>query len=127
VNAEYYVGRLLPELISDCKRLLPGGFIFQQDGAPEHTAFLAQDRLNLNYSGFIEKDQWPPNSPDSNPLDYHAWGAMLQKYLNLRPKPKTIRELKAALEQIWEDLPHELINKAIKNFTKRLRTCVDIG
>ena len=29
VNAEYYVGRLLPELIADCKRLLPAGFIFQ--------------------------------------------------------------------------------------------------
>jgi len=21
-----------------------------------------------------EKDQWPPNSPDLNPLDYHVWG-----------------------------------------------------
>jgi len=20
------------------------------------------------------KDQWPPNSPDLNPLDYHVWG-----------------------------------------------------
>src|SRR6218665_3578999 len=66
VNAEYYVGRLLPALIADCKRLLPAGFIFQQDGAPAHrpTAFLAQDWLNLNCPGFIEKDQWLPNSPD---------------------------------------------------------------
>ena len=31
VDAAYYVGRLLPELIADCKRLLPAGFIFQQD------------------------------------------------------------------------------------------------
>ena len=46
VNAEYYVGRLLPELIADCKRLLPAGFIFQQDCAPEHTAYLVQDWLN---------------------------------------------------------------------------------
>jgi len=53
------VGRLLPELIADCKRLLPAGFIFQQDGAPAHTGFLAQDWLHLNCPGFIEKDQWP--------------------------------------------------------------------
>lgn len=127
VDAAYYVGRLLPELIADCKRLLPAGFIFQQDGAPAHTARLAQDWLNVNCPGFIEKDQWPPNSPDLNPLDYHVWGAMLEKYHNLRPKPKTIRELKVALELVWEDLPQEPINKAIKNFTKRLRTCVETG
>ena len=24
---------------------------------------------------FIAKDQWPPNSPDLNPLDYYVWGA----------------------------------------------------
>ena len=32
VDAAYYVGRLLPELIADCKRLLSAGFIFQPDG-----------------------------------------------------------------------------------------------
>src|SRR6218665_956961 len=36
------------------------------------------------------------------------------EYHNLRPKPKTIRELKVALDQIWEDLPQDPINKAIK-------------
>ena len=29
MNADYYVGCLLPELIADCKDLLPAGFIFQ--------------------------------------------------------------------------------------------------
>ena len=60
VNAKYNVGRPLPELIADCKRLLPAGFIFQQDGAPAHTAFLVQDWLNLS---FIEKDQFSRFEP----------------------------------------------------------------
>ena len=59
VDAAYYVGRLLPELISDCKRLLPAGFVFQQDGAPAHTSRLAQDCLSVNCPDFIEKNQWP--------------------------------------------------------------------
>ena len=29
--------------------------------------------------GFVKKDEWPPNSPDLNPLDYHVWGAMLEQ------------------------------------------------
>jgi len=45
----------------------------------------------------IEKDQWPPNSPDLNPL---VWRAMLEKYHKLQPKPKTIAELKDALQSI---------------------------
>ena len=59
-----------------------------------------------------------PNSPDLNPLDYHVWGAMLENYHNLRPKPKMIRELKIALEQIWEDSPQETINKKSKTLQR---------
>jgi len=40
-------------------------------------AKLAQDWIATNCSEFIGKDEWPPNSPDLNPLDYHVWGAML--------------------------------------------------
>ena len=47
-------------------------------------------------------------------MGYHVSGAMLQKYQNLRPKPKRIRELKVALKLMWEDLPLEPTNKDIK-------------
>ena len=53
----------------NCKTLLPDGFIFQQDGAPAHTARVAQDWIATNRTGFIGKNEWPPNSPDLNPLD----------------------------------------------------------
>jgi len=45
--------------------------------ATAHTASLAQDWLSRNCPVFIRKEEWPPNSPDLNPLDYHVWGAML--------------------------------------------------
>jgi len=74
IRAQYYVGRLLPELIEDSNQLMPAGFIFQQDGAPTHAARVTQEWLHANCPEMIEKDQWPPNSPDLNPLDYHVWG-----------------------------------------------------
>jgi len=55
-------------------------------------------RLQANCPGFTEKNEWPPNSPDLNPLDYHVRGAMLEKYHRLQVKPKTIDELKVALQ-----------------------------
>ena len=124
VDAQYYLRRLLPQLIEDCNQLKPAGFIFQQDGAPAHTARVTQEWLHANCPEIIEKDQWPPNSPDLNPFDYHVWGAMLERYHKFQPKPKTIAELKDALQSIWDDMPQEPINKAIKNFTKRLKACV---
>jgi len=39
--------------------------------------------------------QWPPNSPDINPLDYHVWGSMLEKFSHLNPRPKDIPEPKS--------------------------------
>ena len=48
---------------------------------------------------------------------------MLEMYHKLQPKPKTLAELKAALP-LWDDMPLEPINNAVKDFTKRLKACV---
>ena len=103
---------------------MPDSFTFQQDGAPAHTARQAQEWLTLNCPDFIKKDDWPPNSPDLNPLDFHVWGAMLQKYQEFKPKPKTKEELKVVLEKIWDDLPQKSIKEAVLSFRKRLQLCI---
>ena len=59
-----------------------------------------------------------------NPLGYHVWGAMLERYKTFQPKPDAIDELKKVLQTIWDDLPQNSINKAILSFGKRLRACV---
>ena len=95
VDSAYYVGRLLPTLVDDCTRLLPSGYIFQQDGALAHTARATQNcMLQTNCSDFTAKDLWPPNSPDLNP----CLGAMLEAYHKRHPKQKTIAELKEVLQ-----------------------------
>src|SRR5688572_32323376 len=40
----------------------------------------AQDWLEQDKPDFIRKDEWPPNSLDLNPLDFHVWEAMLHRY-----------------------------------------------
>jgi len=71
-------------------------------------------------------DEWLPNSPDLNPLDYHVLGAMLERYKTFQSKPNTIDELKKVLQTIWDDLPQNSINKTILSFVKRLRACVKV-
>jgi len=83
-----------------------------------------QNWLQTNCPDFIAKDLWPPNSPNLNPLDYHVWGqAMLEAYHKRHPKPKTIAELKEVLQVIWDSLHQGPIDKAVKEFSKRLKAC----
>jgi hypothetical protein len=124
INSKYYTEELLPLLIEDCHTLLHDEFIFQQDGAPAHTARQTQDWLQQHASDFIGKDQWPPNSPDLNPLDYCVWGVMLDRYEKHTPKPTNVNELKVALQQIWDSLPLQTVQKSVVTFRKRLQACI---
>ena len=91
----------------------------QELSSRHHTATIVQ-----NVPDFINKNERPPNSPDLNPLDYHVWGAMLEKYRAIKPKPTNKAELKTVLEAIWADLPQGSIDCAVLQFTKRLKGCV---
>jgi len=50
-------------------------------------------------------------------MDSHVCGAKLEAYHKVHPKPKSIAELKEVLQVIWDSLPQEPINKAVKSFT----------
>ena len=46
-------------------------YYFQQDGARSHTAKTVQTWLKDQFGKkFIDKDMWPPQSPDLNPCDF---------------------------------------------------------
>uniref|UniRef100_A0A914ECA4 Transposase n=1 Tax=Acrobeloides nanus TaxID=290746 RepID=A0A914ECA4_9BILA len=78
---------------------------FQQDGAPGHKAIETQAFLRENCPDFIKVDthwrnadgEWPPNSPDLNPLDYVVWSILEEKAC---AKPhKNVKFLKRALKK----------------------------
>jgi len=104
--------------------LLSDDFISQQDGAPAHSAKLSQAWLSANCRDFIDKDSWPPNSPDLNPLDFHVQGAMLEAYNRVNPKSHNIAELKEMLKDIWEKLPIDSKCCSVLHVQKRLQACV---
>jgi len=50
---------------------------------------------------------------------------MLEAYHRRHPKPKTIVELKETLQMIWDSLPQGPIDKAVKEFPKWSKACVE--
>ena len=106
VNSEFYIKLLDDNLLPDCRTLYPvNDFIFQQDGAPSHTSRITQEHLDANTPEFIGKDDWPPKSPDLNPMDYHVWDSLSEKVYEGRSTKFTERELKQKIQQCWEQIP----------------------
>jgi len=50
-------------------------------------------------------------------MDYHVWSGMLETYRKLKTKPKTIAEVKEALQVIWGNQPQGPIDKAVKDLS----------
>jgi len=97
-------------------------WIFQQDSAPSHTAKLIQKWLFENFPNFITPEEWPPYSPDLNPMDYSVWGILEQKACSTRHS--NLGSLKKALQTAWEEIDSELLRRIVAQFPKRLMACV---
>ena len=74
VNQKTYINFLKTSLLPECRRLYPDNdFVFMQDSAPSHRAKATQNFLRDNTPDFISSQEWTPQSPDLNPLDYSVW------------------------------------------------------
>src|ERR1700752_795660 len=68
----------------------------------------------------INDGEWPPNSPDLNPLDYAVWSILEEKACS-KPHPN----VKRALKKAWNEISLETLVKIVDNFPKRLKACID--
>ena len=123
VNSSYYCEKLLKEgLLPDIRNIAGDIFTFQQDGAPSHRSRQTVEFLQAEVPDFIESENWPPNSPDLNPVDYCIWGRLQE--LVYRQKIQDTGHLKHVLQECWECISQVMINRAIGQFRMRLSSVV---
>ena len=64
-----------------------GDFIFQQDGARSHTSKYTIADLDTKLptnADFLLPEDWPPHSPDLNPIDYVIWSSLAKKVYRVK-------------------------------------------
>ena len=122
INREYYVGLLRDKLIPKCRKLYPeDNYTLQQDSAPSHRCRLAQQFIQTTTPHFIGSDDWPPNSPDLNPLDYSVWNTLKELVYAVCQKPfSNIDELKQTTQAKWSLIDDRQIQKSIGQWKQRL-------
>jgi len=124
VNSEFYVNHLQEDLLPECNRLFYNGrFIFVQDGCTSHTATKTQDFLRAQLG---DKNEWPPHSPDCDPVDYFFWNQLkLKVYEGLREPFQDIPSLQERIIEVWNNVVElPVLRRAIDQFLPRLQAVV---
>ena len=102
------------------------GITWTQDGAPPHREHSVIEYLEGQFGdrlyalGSQQGEEWPPRSPDLNPLDFWAWGYLKMKVFSY-PQPRTLQELKARIRAEIQALTPAMIREAcLRGFKRRL-------
>ena len=118
--AEILEGEFLQTL--DHYSLDKSKIIFQQDNDPKHKSRLA---MNWFKDNGIELLDWPPQSPDLNPIE-HIWDYLKRK-LNAYGNPaEGIHELWERVQTEWENIPTDFCYKLIKSMPSRIASVLKV-
>ena len=127
MNTAYYISEIIDNIL--CQQLrdwYPSTRsssigIFQQDNAPCHVSKRAREHF---HSRKIRLLDWPPCSPDLNPIE-NFWSIAKRRIRKLAPKNKA--DLIAAFLQVWHN-DEELIamtKKLVLSMPNRVQKCID--
>ena len=130
LNAEAYIEALKKTLIPWMRRVAaahggarPAPILFQQDGAPAHTAKATVNFLEEEGIPFIKPNQWPPCSPDLNPLDYSIWSLVTAGTAGMT-RPSSVKALQRQIGTAWRNMDPETIRSSCRAFRPRLQKCI---
>ena len=123
LDAAAYQDLLRRHVVPWLQRAYPdGNYVFQQDGAPCHTANSTKQFLEENMENYWPPSFWPPYSPDLNPMDYSVW-SVLETKACCTTKPN-VEALKASIRRQWAALPTSYVRRACASFRRRLELCI---
>ena len=109
LDHDRYIKEVLPVVLKYGNNMFGDDWTFQQDGVKTYIHKKLQEWCANNFPSFINKDPWPPNSPDLNPLDYCVWNEIAQviKWNAVTSKKTLIAALKRAVKKISNDIAFE--------------------
>jgi transposase len=94
--------------------------IFQHDNDPKHTAKSVQEWLSGQRFSVLE---WPPQSPDLNPME-HLWAHLKRQLNKYESPPKGILELWERIEEQWNKIDQATCMNLIESMPRRVEAVI---
>jgi hypothetical protein len=111
MTAEVYVGLLQGTLLPAVRAAVgEQRWTYLHDGDPKHRARQTQEWLKAHAPEYFTPDQWPPRSPDLNPME-HAWAAVKARVA--LSEPKTVGALKKLIRAAWKAVMTEEFRRSL--------------
>lgn len=103
-----------------------GQVVMMEDGAGYHQKAASVRRMQLEQDGWIGwgPGSWPSSSPDLNPIE-NLWHILRSNIRKRKVQPRNKEQLIVALQEEWEKLNMELINKLCLSMPRRLQAVID--
>ena len=117
MNQQQYIEVLEQKMLSEFHKNFPGGDgVFQQDGAPCHTA---KSVMNFCKKNNVTMTPWPWNIPNMNPIE-NLWITVKRRIA--QRKSTTIISLIEALIDVWARDPEitKMCSKLTESMPKRI-------
>lgn len=122
----HFLREVLPELLEDIPLDIRRKMWFMHDGCPAHFSRSVRNFLNETYPqrwiGRGSIVQWPPRSPDLNPVDFFLWGYMKERIY--ATEVETIGELRNRVNTVAEHLRQQF-PPLTQNWIRRAQLCVE--
>lgn len=109
---------LLPKAERILRKHTTAKGVYLIDGAPAHTAKTTKNFLRSRNIQYLQ--DWPPNSPDLNPIE-NAWAWL--KHHVYKKQSRNIAELWRHTKQQWAQLTPKQCAKYMGSFNRRKQLC----
>jgi hypothetical protein len=122
INAASYQAHIIPRISPFI--LDHPGTILMQDGAPGHRASTTLAELCQRGITILE---WPPYSPDLNPIET-VWNIMkdwIQHHYGHLDNITSYPQLRRIVQEAWDAVPEERVSGLIKSMSARCQAVID--
>lgn len=119
MDAKKYIQTLKDNLLNEyaiAKKTTGEDWVFMQDNAPCHRAKSVVRFLRRNR---IKTLEWPPQSPDLNPIE-NLWSIIKREMKRKLGPPTTKDELIEQVFNVWESMDQSICGKLLDEYEKRL-------
>jgi hypothetical protein len=115
LNQDGYMDIIQNTLLPFARATFQDNFVLIQDNATPHRARRTMQLLDEEEVHVMD---WPPVSPDMNPIE-HVWDYIGRQIRSMDNPPTSVDTLRQAVQRAWDEMPQEVITRLIDSMPRR--------